>query len=305
MSGPRSTTSSRVVRRPPAPRGMRERRGGRRRAPRAGRRRVSSAPRAMRRAYDCASMRPGLEGRDLRQVEHVDDVEAVPGDLDAAEAVDREVAERMRGRGDRQATERHERTRRTTSASSSRVPPRDRRPEQREVRVQLQRAARTTSRVAARLPRQRSIIPRWKSLSASCVPRRSARRRVAAAPRRSGRSARAPRRARRRRRSTAARAAPAARARAMRASRIPWSTSKSAVSRSVLTPFATSSRSITPISAYCRRACSAGRCTRYRSPSIATYCGSGIRLTAALLERDRRADASAARPEPSASASSA
>ena len=49
-------------------------------------------------------------------------------------------------------------------------------------------------------------------------------------------------------------------ARAVRASasacgsRMPWSTSKSAVSRSVLTPFAASSRSMTPISAYCSRA---------------------------------------------------
>ena len=40
----------------------------------------------------------GLERRNLRQVEHVDDVHARPRDLDPAEAVDREVAERMRRR---------------------------------------------------------------------------------------------------------------------------------------------------------------------------------------------------------------
>ena len=73
------------------------------------------------------------------------------------------------------------------------------------------------------------------------------------APRRSGRCGRAPRRARRRRRSIG-RSAWARRASASACgSRTPWSTSKSAVSRSVLTPFATSSRWITPISAYCRR----------------------------------------------------
>ena len=37
----------------------------------------------------------GLEGRDLRQVEDVEDVETRPGDLEPAEAVDGEVAERM------------------------------------------------------------------------------------------------------------------------------------------------------------------------------------------------------------------
>src|SRR5262245_16471927 len=42
----------------------------------------------------------GLERRDLRQVEDVHDVDARPGQLDAAEPVDREVAERVRG-GDR------------------------------------------------------------------------------------------------------------------------------------------------------------------------------------------------------------
>src|SRR4029077_12866522 len=40
-----------------------------------------------------------LEGRDLRHVEDVEDVDAVAGDLDPAEAVDREVAEWMCGRG--------------------------------------------------------------------------------------------------------------------------------------------------------------------------------------------------------------
>ena len=43
----------------------------------------------------------GLEGRDLGHVEDVADVDAVARDLDPAEAVDREVAERMGGRGGR------------------------------------------------------------------------------------------------------------------------------------------------------------------------------------------------------------
>src|SRR3954468_23706895 len=43
----------------------------------------------------------GLKRGDLREVEDVDDVEAVTGDLDAAEPVDREVAERVSRRRDR------------------------------------------------------------------------------------------------------------------------------------------------------------------------------------------------------------
>jgi hypothetical protein len=35
---------------------------------------------------------PGLERRDLREIEDVADVDARPGDLDPAEAVDREVS---------------------------------------------------------------------------------------------------------------------------------------------------------------------------------------------------------------------
>ena len=79
------------------------------------------------------------------------------------------------------------------------------------------------------------------------MPSRSARCRVRQRLAHSGRCGRAPTRARRRRRSTAARRGPCGRARARGGRRIPWSTSKSAVSRSVLTPFATSRRSITPI----------------------------------------------------------
>src|SRR6266516_1986069 len=44
----------------------------------------------------------GLEGRDLGEVEDVVDVNAWAYDLDAAEAVDREVAERVGGRDRRQ-----------------------------------------------------------------------------------------------------------------------------------------------------------------------------------------------------------
>ena len=42
-----------------------------------------------------------LEGRDLGHVEDVTDVDPVARDLDPAEAVDREVAERVRGRARR------------------------------------------------------------------------------------------------------------------------------------------------------------------------------------------------------------
>ena len=87
----------------------------------------------------------GLEGRDLGQVEHVEHVEAVARDLDAAEAVDREVAERVRG-GGRRARAAPPRPRAGGRAASSQLPPRRRGPEHREARVQRQRAAEPASR---------------------------------------------------------------------------------------------------------------------------------------------------------------
>ena len=64
--------------------------------------------RDVQRARNARGVRAGVDAllarlvrRDLRQVEHVAGVEAVPGDFDPRETVDREVAERMRLRGDR------------------------------------------------------------------------------------------------------------------------------------------------------------------------------------------------------------
>ena len=75
----------------------------------------------------CASMLARLEGGDLGEVEDVANVDAVARDLDPAETVDREVAERMRRRrrrrtssrerGDRGATRRF--TRRTSFATGA------------------------------------------------------------------------------------------------------------------------------------------------------------------------------------------
>ena len=86
-------------------------------------------------------VRPRLEGRDLGHVEHVEDVEAVARGLDPAVAVDREVAEGgARGAAGGTASAAERRPEGEQSRLSSRVPPRDRRPEHREVRVQRERA---------------------------------------------------------------------------------------------------------------------------------------------------------------------
>ena len=52
-----------------------------------------------------------LEGRNLGHVQHVADVEARARDLDPAEAVDREVAQRMRRRQRREREPGHDRGR--------------------------------------------------------------------------------------------------------------------------------------------------------------------------------------------------
>src|SRR2546429_207005 len=84
----------------------------------------SDAPSVCARVYAT-----GLEGGDLRHVEHIPDVEPRSGDLDPAEAVDREVPERVRRRlrrererGDRDGEKReplHRRARFATGAHNS------------------------------------------------------------------------------------------------------------------------------------------------------------------------------------------
>ena len=116
---------------------------------------------------------PGLEGGDLGHVQHVADVQPVPGDLDAAEAVDREVAERVRrsgcwskqrGRHDEENGEPFHRSSRLATGA------------QRIENCGFRRSARVSqARFAAAWPRQPSIIPRWKNLSASSVPSLRAR----------------------------------------------------------------------------------------------------------------------------------
>src|SRR5947199_9064389 len=115
---------------------------------------------------------PLLEGRDLGHVQDVLDVGAVAGELDPAETVDREVPERVRTRG---------------GGCSERGDEPDQKREalhvaylraswlQRSEKCGLSRTA-LTNHDRDSCPRQRSIIPRWKYLSASCVPSRSARR---------------------------------------------------------------------------------------------------------------------------------
>src|SRR3954470_8522605 len=199
-----------------------------------------------------------LEGGDLRKVEDIDDVEAVTRDLDAAEAVDREVAERVSRRRDRD-DERRERSQDDDQALHAYLLARGAHSTE---KCGFRRSARRNHPCdATRLPRQRSIIPRWNSLSASWVPSRSARcENCRASPQRPFRSSAHARTSSPSidGRSRCARRASPSDAR----SRIPWSTSNSAVSRSVLTPFATSSRSMTPISPYCLRACAGRPLTR-------------------------------------------
>src|SRR5262249_5705077 len=221
--------------------------------------------------------RAGLERRDLRHVEHIEDVDARARDLDSAEAVDREVAERVRLRGDRREQRRreadderdplHASALRATGVHSS------------EKRGFSLSARANHARAASRWPRHCSISPRWKYLTASLIPRPVASFEYLSA------STHCPFRASAQASTSSpsidGRSACAWRASASDAcSRMPWSTSKSAVSRSVLTPFATSRRWITEISAYCRPASFSRPLAWDRSRSIETYCGSGILFTA-------------------------
>ena len=117
---------------------------------------------------------PRLERRDLRQVEHVAHEQPVAGHLDTRKAVDREVAERVcrgrrrdgkrRGRNDDEQKPFHDAYFQATG-------------DHRTEKCGLSSTARRNQpRATAVLPRQRSIMPRWKNLRASRVPRRRASR---------------------------------------------------------------------------------------------------------------------------------
>src|SRR4051812_15481083 len=115
-----------------------------------------------------------LERRDLRQVEDVADVEPVARDLDAREAVDREVAERVRLRGDRRK-ERQRKRGKENELLHRRLPLSATGDQSTEKRGLSASALRYQVAASARLPRQAAIQPRWKNLSASFVPSRSDR----------------------------------------------------------------------------------------------------------------------------------
>src|SRR5207244_1747923 len=114
-----------------------------------------------------------LEGRDLGEVEDITNVDPRARDLDPAETVDGEVAERMSRRGDgqhergdpggEQREPLHAEYLTATGAHST---------EKCGLRA---RARRNHVFATALLPRQRSTIPRWKNLTASWVPSRNER----------------------------------------------------------------------------------------------------------------------------------
>ena len=117
---------------------------------------------------------PRLERRDLCEIEHVAHEQPVAGNVDACEAVDREVSERMRSscrrdgerrsRGENEQEPFHDAYLRATG---------DQRTEKRGFSA---RARRNHARETVALPRQRSIMPWWKNLRASRVPSLSASR---------------------------------------------------------------------------------------------------------------------------------
>jgi hypothetical protein len=115
---------------------------------------------------------PLLERRDLREIEHVVDVDPVAGDLDRAVAVDGEVAKRVRGgRGGENRRQRDQEEDEALHATALRATG-----AHRSEKCGLSRSARVNQRRASAFrPRQRSIIPRWKNLGASSVPSRRAR----------------------------------------------------------------------------------------------------------------------------------
>ena len=114
-----------------------------------------------------------LVGRDLGHVEHVAHVEAVARDLDAREAVDREVAERMRLRRDRR--EQRSEQQAEHDLLHEEAPFRATGAQRTEKWGLSARARRYHVAAPARSPRQAAIQPRWKNFRASCVPSRSER----------------------------------------------------------------------------------------------------------------------------------
>ena len=194
-----------------------------------------------------------LEGRDLGEVEDVEDVDAVAGGDDAAVVVGGEVAERVRGgdgrqrparasSGERDQSALHRASLRATGAQSSekcglsasarRNQPRASR---RVAEAALDHPAVEELERVLRAEAQRVLRVR-KRLRAAAVPlQRPAEHVVAVDARPLALSG-------------------AGRARATARSRIPWSTRNRAISRSVRTPFAASSRRIASISAYSRAA---------------------------------------------------
>src|SRR5439155_14028478 len=138
-----------------------------RRLSRDGQARVGGDPSRVCAGIDAA----GLERGDLRHVEHVPDVEPWSGDLDAAEAVDREVTERMRRglsregeRRNRKGEKREPLHRRAFLATGN----------HKIEKCGLIASACRNQPAALGLPRHRSIIARWNTKSASRVPSLSA-----------------------------------------------------------------------------------------------------------------------------------
>src|SRR4051794_29634471 len=137
-------------------------------------RRVNAAgkPCGIHPAVDAAL--PRFEGRDLCKIEHVTHEQPLAGNVDTCEAVDREVAERVR-RGGRRDGERRRRDENDQEPfhDANLLATGDQRTEKCGLTAS---ARRNQARETAALPRQRSIMPRWKNLRASRVPSRSASR---------------------------------------------------------------------------------------------------------------------------------
>src|SRR5204862_2260442 len=100
-----------------------------------------------------------LVGRDLGEVEHVADVERVTAHLDAGEAVDGEVAERVRRGRDGCSERRDEAEQEPEALHRTYLLARG---AKRIEKCGLSASARRShARDAALRPRQRSIMPRW------------------------------------------------------------------------------------------------------------------------------------------------
>ena len=262
--------------------------------------RGEAAPRAIR--------SPRLEGRDLGHVEHVEHVDAVARDARSrcSWLTVKLPSGCASGGGRRERAPRARRARRER-ASSTRASCAIGAQSEREVRVQSRARARTSGFARRAWPRQRSIIPRWKCRDASlrAEPERALRvaQRLAAAavrgraPKPSTSSAWIDGRSRCARR---------ARARAPRASRMPWSTSKSAVSRSVLDAVRDEQAldRADELVLLARRAPS-GRAARRGRRAVPTNCGSGTRVDRLRASSIAARGRARARPRPARAPSSA